>query len=172
MPYLNYSLDVDYAVPWNQPPNARYFQCNLPEFVNPSIPGPYFDPDGFGYAHIAGNIHVLPIRQIEVEPGQYPLMQLREKGQLIGIPDISDGTANTLLFGTVADKFKPWGHPTNVRDPSSGVGRSPDGFAGPPSWRGAQFVMCDGSVRFMGNQTDPRVLQQLATPSGGEHAGQ
>jgi hypothetical protein len=172
-PFLNYALDVDNSVPWNQPPNAHFFQCNLPLFVNPSLPGPYFDPDGFGYAHIAGNVHVLPIRQIEVEKAQReenPVGTLyRLKDQLISTSDITDGAANTLLIGTVAEKFKPWGHPANVRDPASGIGRSPDGFAGPPAWGGAQFVMCDGSVRFVSNQTDSRVLQQLATPAGGEN---
>jgi hypothetical protein len=170
IPFISSAPDIDLGVPWNRPPNARYFQCNLSYFVNPSIPGPYFDSDGFGYAHLAGNSHVLPLRQIEVEPGQQRLnqYQLREAGQLLQFADIRDGTANTILFGTVSQQFKPWGHPANIRDPSSGVGRSPDGFGGPPAWGGAQFGMCDGSVRFMSNQTDPRVLAQLATPAGGE----
>jgi len=171
VPFTFYAMELDFAVPWNKPPNARFFQCNLPMFVNPSLPGPYFDPDGFGYAHIAGNAHVLPIRQIEIETEENPgriLKQLKDKGGLLSRSYITDGTANTLLIGTVAENFKPWGHPTNVRDPASGIGRSPDGFAGPPAWGGAQFVMCDGSVRFMNNKTDPRVLRQLATPAGGE----
>jgi hypothetical protein len=142
--------------------------------VNPSIPGPYFDADGFGYAHIAGNEHVLRIGKIEVDAGKpqdgpwESVKQLREQGALLSSADITDGTANTLLIGTVAENFKPWGHPTNVRDPASGIGRSPDGFAGPPAWGGAEFVMCDASVRFISNKTDQRVLQQLTTPAAGD----
>ena len=174
MPFMFSAPDLDFAVPWNKSPNARYFQCNLRLFTNPSIPGPYFDRDGFGLAHIAGNIHVFPIRQIAVESERDQLgsgasiQQLQHQAQLIGYAHVTDGTANTIMFGTVAQEFKPWGHPANVRDPSSGVGRSPAGFGGPPAWGGAQFVMCDGSVRFMSNKTDPRVLAQLATPAGGE----
>ena len=26
--------------------------------------GPYFDEQGFGLAHVAGNVHVLPIRKL------------------------------------------------------------------------------------------------------------
>src|SRR4030095_4606446 len=54
MPSAWYSMDLDFSVPWNEPPNARFFKCNLRMFVNPSIPGPYFDAEGFGLAHIAG----------------------------------------------------------------------------------------------------------------------
>ena len=173
MPFLFYSLDIDYAVPWNRPPNAQFFQCNLPMFVNPSIPGPYFDADGFGYAHIAGNSHVLPIRRVKLEaekPSENALETLNQlRDELLARGDITDGTANTLLIGTVAENFKPWGHPANLRDPARGIGRSPDGFAGPPAWGGAQFVMCDGSVRFLNNKTDPRVALQLGTPASGDN---
>jgi hypothetical protein len=174
MPFTSSTADLDFSVPWNKPPNARYFQCNLPLFVNPSIPGPYFDPDGFGYAHIAGNIRVLPIVQIELEPGQGNIdsiaafKQLKDRGEVLTQSKITDGASNTILFGTVARNFKPWGHPANVRDPATGIGKSPDGFAGPPIWDGAMFVMCDGSVRFMSDKTDPRVMRQLATPAGGD----
>lgn len=174
MPFTSFSADLDFSIPWNKPPNARYFQCNLPLFVNPSIPGPYFDPKGFGYAHIAGNVHVLPIVQVELEAKQgkvgpaESLRQMKDRGELLTYSAITDGTENTILFGTVAQNFKPWGHPANVRDPATGIGKSSDGFAGPPTWRGAMFVMCDGSVRFMSDKTDLRVMQQLATPADGD----
>jgi Protein of unknown function (DUF1559) len=169
-----YPEEIDYGVPWNKSPNDRIFQCNLNEFVNPALRGPYFDEQGFGLAHVAGNVHVLPIRklparQLAVGDSQDKVLsQLRESGQVMRLADIKDGTSSTLLIGTVTENFKPWGHPANVRDPGRGINKSPDGFGGPPSWKGAAFVLCDGSVRQLSEKIDPRVLRQLATPAGGE----
>jgi hypothetical protein len=59
--------------------------------------------------------------------------------------------------------FKPWGDPTNWRDPAIGIGR-PDGFGGPPASYGAHFLMSDGSVRFRGRDNDRKVLEALSTP--------
>jgi hypothetical protein len=163
---------IDYRIPWNKPPNDRIFKCNLEEFVNPALRGPYFDEQGFGLAHVAGNVHVLPIRKIpagRLEDGDGNARAiLKETGQKMSFADIKDGTSQTLLIGTVTENFKPWGHPANVRDPGRGINKSPDGFGGPPSWKGADFVFCDGSVRQLSEKIDPRVLRQLATPAGGE----
>ena len=40
------------------------------------------------------------------------------------------------MAGEVAGDFKPWGDPTNWRDPALGINRSPEGFGGPLSGRG------------------------------------
>jgi hypothetical protein len=84
------------------------------------------------------------------------------------ITDIADGVANTLMIGEAAGNFKPWGYPANLRDPALGVGQSPDGFGGPSGQGGAQLVMCDGSVRFISNRIDRKILTALGTPAGGE----
>ncbi len=57
---------------------------------------------------------------------------------------------------------------SNVRDPARGINRSPEGFGGPPGWNGAMFLMCDGSVKFLSENTDLSVMKALATPTGGE----
>jgi hypothetical protein len=83
--------------------------------------------------------------------------------------EFSDGLSNTLLSGEAVSEPMAWGSPVNWRDPRLGVNRSRDGFGGP--WRttpGAGFVMGDGSTRFINEEIDPRVLEALATPSGGE----
>lgn len=144
-------------------------------FINPSQDGPYFDDAGYGLSHVAGNIRVLPIRAVrhaskdtQVKLDRNWIEQLKKKNQLFKLSQIPDGTSNTILVGTVGERFKPWGHPANVRDPAEGVGRSPDGFGGPRSWNGGMFLMCDGSVKFLGNQTDLKLMRTLATPDGGE----
>jgi prepilin-type processing-associated H-X9-DG protein len=81
--------------------------------------------------------------------------------------EVTDGESNTLMAGEVKSRFKPWGDPTNWRDPSLGINRSPDGFGGPFEG-GASFLFVDGSVRFIKNTIDPSVLKALSTPQGGE----
>jgi uncharacterized protein DUF1559 len=165
---------LDASVPWNKPPNDVLFRCELHEFVISGQPGPYFDHDGYGLSHFAANIHVFPIRTIDmsnVEPRRgsgWLIDTVKSTDGLTKLADITDGTSNTIMLGTVHDRFQPWGSPTNVRDPALGINRSPDGFGGPKHWHGAMFLMCDGAVRFLKESTDPKIMQALGTPAGGE----
>ena len=71
------------------------------------------------------------------------------------------------MAGEASGNFKPWAHPVNWRDPSVGLGVSPDGFGGShPSV--TVFLMVDGGVRAIRNDIDPKVLHALSTPAGGE----
>ena len=174
-PYLVFSTyEFDFSIPWDEPPNDRLCQCALPIFLNPSIPE-VFDKKGYGLSHIAGNIHVLPITMISRPAAHSPCDELMalargsradRRDKPLRIDDIRDGTANTILLGEAAGRFRPWGHPANVRDPAAGVGKTPDGFGGPPGAAGAQFLMCDGSVRFVSDQVSQGVIRALATPAG------
>ncbi|HLJ09868.1 MAG TPA: DUF1559 domain-containing protein [Planctomycetaceae bacterium] len=173
---MSYSAHgIDFAVPWNQPPNDRLFRCALPEFINPSI-SDVFDKDGYGLSHLAGNVHVLPISRLEasgpLSHAEIDATRSRDDAALRNLPlridDIRDGSSNTILIGQAAGNFRPWGHPANVRDPVVGVGKSLDGFGGPPGAGGAHFAMVDGSVRFVSNQVNPKVIRALATPAGDE----
>jgi hypothetical protein len=75
--------------------------------------------------------------------------------------EIAGGASNTILIGEVNHAFRPWGHPANWRDPATGINR-PNGFGGAPGSGGARFVMMDGSVRFLSQDTDPAVLEALS----------
>ena len=175
-PYVSYmAFEINFQKPWNSPPNDRIYKCQMSIFLNPSQPGPVFDADGYGLCHWAGNIHVLPIRSVQLDPAAKPsdgydgfTTQLKQTGQGVSLDQITDGTSNTILLGTVGERFKPWGHPANVRDPALGINRSAEGFGGPPGWHGAMFLMCDGSVRFLSDTTDLKIMQAIATPAGGE----
>lgn len=136
---------------WDAPANAAYFHCVIPEFIQPGLRGADLtDPWGFGLSHFAANVHVLgPNRGL-------------------GLKDIPDGAANTVLIGEVNADFRLWGDPVNWRDPVEGVNRSPRGFGGPRGAGGANFLMADGSVRFVGERVGTDVLRALATPAGGE----
>ncbi len=159
--------ELDYGIPWNKPPNDRFYRCQLPLFLNPMQPGAVFGRDGFGLTHFAANVHVFPIRQVDPKAEDYRHSYLRHKGGF-SMHDISDGTSNTLLIGTAGRNHKPWGYPANVRDPAEGLNRTSTGFGGPPGQRSAHFVMADGAVREISDKADPRILRALATPNGGE----
>jgi prepilin-type processing-associated H-X9-DG protein len=81
--------------------------------------------------------------------------------------DVTDGGAFTMMAGEVVSGFQAWGDPTNWRDPGLGINRSPEGF-GSPSPGAANFLFVDGSVRFIKDSIDLRVLKALATLTGGE----
>jgi hypothetical protein len=171
------SSEIDFSIPWNRPPNDRLYKCGIHGFINPSV-SEVFDKNGYGLNHFAGNVHVLPIRQWTPTPrldDPYLLsfgrvifdLQKNNDGPL-RIDDITDGTSNTLFVGEVASRFKPWGHPTNVRDPAIGINRSPDGFGSAVNAGGTLFLFCDGSVRTLNENIDPAILRALATPAGNE----
>jgi hypothetical protein len=144
----------------------------VPLFLNPSIPE-VFDDEGYGLSHVAGNVHVLPVVTLaDVSSGGIPGEQLfvseqnsQSPGHRLALDEIADGTAHTILIGEVAERFKPWGHPANVRDPGLGINRSPDGFGSRSTTGETLFLMCDGSVRGLSADADPSVMRALATPA-------
>jgi len=87
---------------------------------------------------------------------------------------IADGLSQTLLFGETADDVGPWlrGGPSTTRGlndaadarPLVGTGGQFGGYF--PS--GANFALCDGSVRIFTPKTTPGVLLGMATIAGGE----
>ncbi|HVW02863.1 MAG TPA: DUF1559 domain-containing protein [Planctomycetaceae bacterium] len=163
--YIMYSsYGIDWSQPWNKPPNDRMYRCVIPDFINPSLPGPVFDDAGYGLSHVAGNSHVMPM-QIVPHPSA---TQRLGRESLERNSRIRAGGAETILIGTVGQQPKPWGYPANLRDPRDGINQTPHGFGGPPGWNGAMFLMCDGSVRFVGNNTSPEVLRAMSGASRGD----
>jgi prepilin-type N-terminal cleavage/methylation domain-containing protein len=140
---------IDLSVPWNDPKNAEPMSKIIQVYLHPM--GDPQQVNGYGLSGYAGNIHVL---------GAKPMT----------LKDITDGPANTLLFGEVAHNLQPWGMPMNCRDPSVGL-NAPHGFA-TPYGKVVVFAFADGSVRSIRNDISPEVLKALATPRGGEKLDQ
>jgi Protein of unknown function (DUF1559) len=132
---------------WHQANNRECFQSPVEIYLNPNEDERY-SPDGYALSHYAGNVYVF---------GANPPLRLA---------DFSDGTSKTLMVGEAFGNFKPWGRPTNWRDPGLGINASPDGFGSPTSSKGANFVMVDGSIHFISEKVSPEVLKALAMPSG------
>ena len=150
LPYLYYWPHIQLDIPWNHPTNIANFRSPIPAYYNSALAdADQFDRDGLALIHYAGNSKLLNAR-----PG-------------MKLSDITDGEANTILVGEVNGNFQPWGKPGNWRDPAAGI-NTPDGFGGAAGSGGAQFLMVDGSVRFISKDVDPQVLKALSTPAGGE----
>jgi prepilin-type processing-associated H-X9-DG protein len=133
---------IDRSVPWDDPRNAEFFKARVGVYMNPSYPD---DGEGYAPSHYAGNVRLLG--------GNQPR----------SIKSIRFGTSSMVLAGEVAGRFRPWGSPTNWRDPALGINKSPDGFGG-PSRGGANILMADGSVRFIQDGIDPKVWDKLTRP--------
>jgi prepilin-type processing-associated H-X9-DG protein len=142
---------IDFSKPWNDARNAAVFQTEIPVYLHPAILA-RANSAGYGLSHYAANVYMLG--------GDRPRT----------FKDVPDGTANTLMAGEVTAGFKAWGDPTNWRDPGLGLNQNPGGF-GSPSPGGVNFLMVDGSVRFLKNTIDHRVLKALSTPAGDESVG-
>jgi hypothetical protein len=144
---------IDFSRPWTDPINKTEFTKVIPAYRNPVVERErLYDGRGYALTHYAANGWVI---------GGHAAYTSAQ---------ITDGTSNTILAGEVNTRFKPWGDPTNWRDPGLGVNKSPNGFGGPWSVGAAHFLLADGSVRIIYPNTDPKVLKALSTPDGGEPA--
>jgi hypothetical protein len=142
---------IDFHRPWTDPANQHLFRVTLPVFVHPEQMQT-LNAEGYGVSHYAGNKHML------------------FENSSLKIRDITDGTANTMLAGQVAGGFKPWGDPSNVRDPADGVhGDTATTYGtGVATHRTFQVLLTDGSVREVSTTISPDVMKAIATPAGGE----
>jgi len=142
---------IDSNYPWNDERNVEHYKLAIPVYLNPAIAETHCE-DGFGYAHYAGSSRIF-----------------KPNGSL-SFGDITDGAGETLMVGEINEGFKAWGTPANVRDPALGLNNGPNTF-GSPFHGGVQFLLADGSVRFIPNEIDPRILKALATPAAGDSVG-
>ena len=136
--------NIDLKLDWDDPTNAPAFRRFVPEYLSPEF-GVLRESRGFAVSHYAGNVRFFG-------PQPPTLEALKKDGH------------SMIVCGEVAHDFVAWGDPANLRDPTLGVNRSPAGF-GSADKTGAQFLMADGSTRFLSTNIDPRVLGALAAPA-------
>lgn len=142
---------IDFRVPWDHPANIPTFLVEVPPYLNPK----------------SARLH------IKISPGGYPVTHYSANDLLmfdnshVAMRNIKDGSSNTVMSGEIHENFPAWGDPSNKRDLSLGINRHPDGFGGPYEG-GANFLFADGHVRFISENVDPKILEALRTPAGGE----
>ncbi len=171
LPYLGHPewhRRLEFGYPFNGPQNRETSQQPLPEVVNPAL-GPGRTEAGFPVTHYVGVAGVGPdaarLKADDPRAGVFGF------GRTTRPQDIADGASNTIAVLGVTGRFGPWaagGDPTVRALTERPYVNGPDGFgSGQPN--GMFAGMADGSVRFLSKDTDPQVLEQLATIGGREH---
>jgi hypothetical protein len=142
---------IDKSIPWNSERNAPYFRQNITAFQNP-YPRTHSEIETHDYArstYAANQLVIGPKSSIEAK-------------------EITDGTSKTIIAGEINENLKAWGSTNNWRDLRLGINKSSAGFGGPWSSGEGVFLFADGSVRMISDDIDPKVLEALSTPNGGE----
>jgi prepilin-type processing-associated H-X9-DG protein len=155
LPYIEQTTlyaTIDLHIAWNDPRNAQSFRAMVKSYLHPAG-GENQNDAGFALSHYAANV------------------RLMGGGKPWSLGNIPGSASNTILAGEVRTAYKPWGHPTNWRDPALGINTSQDSFGSPVHSDRAQFLMADGSVRSVTNKVSLATLKAVSTPDGGEQIG-
>lgn len=160
-PQLFAEYDLDH--PWDGPANLPVARTPVSVYLCPSDP---HDRDAenrvfTAYALVTGPGTAFP----------------EGRGSVVGA--ISDGTTNTLMLAEAGGRHTVWTQPDDVDVSQVPVAINLAGEAPTrsPSMlssyhpNGAHALMADGSVRFLGENTDPEVLKALTTAAGSEQRG-
>ncbi|MBS0263835.1 MAG: DUF1559 domain-containing protein [Planctomycetes bacterium] len=133
---------VNTSEPWDTPRNAAYFRFKPPITINPSIRDETSEHE-FGRIHYSANSHLLAANSS------------------VSLSEIKDH-ANTFLVGELGGDFIPWACPYNWR-PLTSLTATPRTY-GRPDNTGGNFLMVDGSVRFIASDISEDVLAALRGP--------
>lgn len=130
---------VDWDVSWEHPFNVGQFRANMPVYRMPGRDDIYTS-EGWTVTHYAANSVLL------------------NQGRYIKSKDLPAEWASIIIAGEVSTQIAPFGYTQNWRAVTFPIG-SVGGFNG---WSdGTQFVMGDGSVRWLSNATNARVVEAL-----------
>jgi hypothetical protein len=103
-------------------------------------------------------------------PKDHPRAGVFGYSRRVKIPEIRDGTANTMMFATcdvpTISMFAGGAETIRCLTQKPYFG-GPD-HLGLPGGRGCQVSLADGSSRTLSPDIDPRILEALATMNGGE----
>jgi len=144
-PYLEaipYEALPDFRQPWDASTNAGRFRHQMWCFVNPSIVEPS-PSTGFAVSHYSANSNLLAANSA------------------VRLSEIENG-GSTFIAAELGGDFIPWGCPYNWR-PLITLMNTPRTY-GRPENIGGQFLMVDGSVRWITPDVSEDVFSDLRGP--------
>lgn len=171
LPYLEEAVayeGADREQGWAGQGNAELIGKKFDVFRNPSQPGQREYESAGDYVAIAGvgaNAAELPDNDLKAGIFGYD--------RKTSFRSVTDGTSNTMM---VADSSQPnvsmfaGGQPTVRGFSQQPYLNGPDGI-GSPHPGIVHVLMADGSVRALAVETDPQIIEALATKAGGEVVG-
>ena len=133
---------LDFNQPWDAPANAGFFQHRAWGVRNPSI-DVAVPEKGFAVSHYSANSNLLGANSFVTQA------------------EIQD-QSNTFLAGELGGDFVPWGCPYNWR-PLIGLTNTPRTYGRLENY-GGQFLMVDGSVRWIAPELSKGILASLNGP--------
>ncbi len=136
---------LDNDVPWDHDLN-RYTYCHTePAYQIPDI-DEIATKDGYGLLYYMGNPNVL------------------HRNSSVKFEDMTAGVTHTWMVGEAAGNYQPWAYPFNWRPLGKRLNDGPDSY-GRPSEDGAFLLMADGSVPWVSNKVEEKVLSDyVAAP--------
>lgn len=155
---------------WKSEANSRFSSVVIPTLVHPSNPQQQQLVNGFGttsYLGMAGvgaNAPNLPVND--------PKAGMFGYNRKTRFQDVRDGLSNTIMVGEAEDP-QPWaaGGEATIRPLTQQPYINGGNGFGSRSAGGANFLLGDGSVRFISENIDPDVMEALSTIRGGERIG-
>lgn len=171
LPFVEQSAlfdQIDFEESWDDDANKRLAEYRIPNYLNP---GTVAAPAGTAETHYVG------ISGVGDDAAMLPKNSKRAGifgvNRQTRIRDITDGTSNTLMTSEASGDFGPWmagGNATMRSFTKQPYINGPDGIGGPYTG-GCNMGLADGSVRFVSENIDPKILEALATMAGGEVIG-
>jgi hypothetical protein len=165
--HLDWHGELNFSRAWNDAINQRVTKRPLELMVNPAM-GVGTTKAGFPVTHYVGMAGLgADAGQLDAADARAGVFGFRARLAPAKIPD---GASNTIALAGVSGKLGPWaaGGGATVRGLTQRPYiNGPDGFgSGQPD--GMLVGMADGSVRFLAKDTDPEVLERLATIGSGD----
>lgn len=157
---------IDQEESWKKGDNADWTAMVIPTLVNPQVSdGKTGTTHYVGIAGIGKDAPTLPVTSPKAGAFGYD--------RKLKFRDVLDGTSNTVGVSEASKNFGGWGQGGSAtirsltRKPYI---NGPDGI-GSPFPGGANMMLLDGSVRFVSENIDPKVMEALVTIRGGERIG-